>query len=93
MRRSEKKAASDVAAYARSLAEARHRNVRLAEEAVTQSRAFTHGEALAAAPPLIDLVATSVDDLVGSSMGGGCRASMDARSPCRRGAHGSSAWP
>ena len=37
----EKKAASDVAAYARSLAEARHRNVRLAEEAVTQSRAFT----------------------------------------------------
>ena len=47
----EKKAASDVAAYARSLAEARHRNVRLAEEAVTQSRAFTDGEARAAAPP------------------------------------------
>jgi membrane-bound serine protease (ClpP class) len=43
----EKKAASDVAAYARSLAEARHRNVRLAEEAVTQSRAFTDGEARA----------------------------------------------
>jgi membrane-bound serine protease (ClpP class) len=61
----EKKAAADVAAYARSLAEARHRNVRLAEEAVTQSRAFTDGEALAAAPPLIDLVASSVDDLAG----------------------------
>jgi membrane-bound serine protease (ClpP class) len=61
----EKKAASDMAAYARSLAEARHRNVRLAEEAVTQSRAFTDGEARSAAPPLIDLVATSVDDLVG----------------------------
>jgi membrane-bound serine protease (ClpP class) len=60
----EKKAASDVAAYARSLAEARHRNVRLAEEAVTQSRAFTDGEARAAAPPLIDLVATSVDELI-----------------------------
>src|SRR5215203_3095903 len=60
----ERKAASDVAAYARSLAEARHRNVQLAEEAVTQSRAFTDAEALAAAPPLIDLVTTSVDDLV-----------------------------
>jgi membrane-bound serine protease (ClpP class) len=61
----EKKAASDVAAYARSLAAARRRNVALAEEAVTQSRAFTDSEALAATPPLIDLVAASVDDLVG----------------------------
>ncbi len=61
----EKKAASDVAAYARSLADARHRNVALAEEAVTQSRAFTDTEALAAAPPLVDLVATSVEDLIG----------------------------
>jgi len=61
----EKKAASDVAAYVRSLAEARRRNVGLAEEAVTQSRAFTDKEALSASPPLIDLVAGSVDDLIG----------------------------
>jgi membrane-bound serine protease (ClpP class) len=74
----EKKAASDVAAYARSLAEARHRNVRLAEEAVTQSRAFTDGEARAAAPPLIDLVATSVDDLV-SKLDGRTVARFDGR--------------
>ena len=61
----EKKAASDVAAYVRSLAEARRRNVGLAEEAVTQSRAFTDKEALSASPPLVDLVAGSVDDLIG----------------------------
>jgi membrane-bound serine protease (ClpP class) len=61
----EKKAAEDVAAYARSLAEARHRNVKLAGEAVTLSRAFTDTEASGAAPPLIDLVAGNVDDLVG----------------------------
>ena len=60
----EKKAASDVAAYARSLAEARARNVKLAEEAVIQSRAFTDKEALAASPPLVDLTAGSVEDLV-----------------------------
>lgn len=54
------KAASDVAAYARSLAGQRGRNVELAEEAVTVSRSFTEDEALAASPPLIDLVA---DDL------------------------------
>ena len=51
----EKKAASDVAAYVRSLAAARHRNVQLSEEAVTESRAFTDSEALSASPPLIDL--------------------------------------
>ena len=39
------KAASDTAAYARSLAEARHRNVAFAEQAVLQSRAFTDTEA------------------------------------------------
>jgi membrane-bound serine protease (ClpP class) len=60
----EKKAASDVAAYVRSLAAARHRNVQLSEEAVTQSRAFTDTEALTASPPLIDLIASDVDDLV-----------------------------
>jgi len=60
----EKKAASDVAAYARSLAEARHRNVALADEAVVASRAFTDHEAIAASPPLIDIVATDIPDLL-----------------------------
>ena len=58
------KAASDVAAYARSLASQRERNVRLSEEAVTESRSFTEDEALAADPPLIDLIAVDLDDLL-----------------------------
>lgn len=58
------KAASDVAAYARSLASQRERNVRLSEEAVTESRSFTEDEALAADPPLIDLIALDLDDLL-----------------------------
>lgn len=58
------KAASDVAAYARSLATGRRRNVELAELAVTESRAFTAGEALEAEPPLIDLVVQDVDALL-----------------------------
>src|SRR5213592_904585 len=59
-----KKAAADVAAYARPLATRRHRNVILAEEAVNNSRAFTDEEALRAAPPLIDLVAADIPDLL-----------------------------
>ena len=59
-----KKAASDAAAYVRSIAEARHRNVTLAAEAVLESRAFTDREALEARPPLIDLTATDVDDIL-----------------------------
>lgn len=58
------KAASDVAAYARSLASRRARNVPLAEEAVTESRSFTEEEALEADPPLIDLIAEDLDDLI-----------------------------
>jgi membrane-bound serine protease (ClpP class) len=58
------KAAADTAAYARTLAAARHRNVTFAAEAVLQSRAFTEREALEANPPLIDLVAADLDDLV-----------------------------
>ena len=61
---SSKKAASDAAAYARALAEARGRNVMLAEQAVLESRAFTDAEAAAATPPLVDLVVPSVDDLL-----------------------------
>jgi membrane-bound serine protease (ClpP class) len=55
---------SDVAAYVRTLASGRKRNVALAEEAVNTSRAFTQTEALGASPPLIDLVATDVSDLL-----------------------------
>jgi len=59
-----KKAASDVAAYARTLAAGRGRNVALSEQAVNDSRAFTETEALNASPALIDLVATDVPDLI-----------------------------
>jgi len=59
-----KKMAEDVAAYARTLANRRRRNVTLAEQAVTDSRAFTEEEALAASPPLIDLVAADVPELL-----------------------------
>ena len=59
-----KKAAADVAAYARTLASRRHRNVMLAEQAVNESRAFTEDEAVNAAPPLVDLVAADVPELL-----------------------------
>jgi membrane-bound serine protease (ClpP class) len=59
-----RKAAEDVAAYARTLASRRHRNVKLAEEAVLESRAFTEEEALNASPPLADVVATDIPELL-----------------------------
>src|SRR5262249_19410608 len=59
-----KKMASDTAAYARTLAAQRGRNVPLVEQAVTESRSFTEQEAIGAAPPLIDLIATDVPDLL-----------------------------
>jgi membrane-bound serine protease (ClpP class) len=59
-----KKMAADVAAYVRTLATSRHRNVPLAEQAVNDSRAFTETEARTASPPLIDLIASDVPDLV-----------------------------
>lgn len=58
------KAAADAAAYVRTLAEARHRNVTLAAAAVQESRAFTDLEALQANPPLIDFTANDVDDVL-----------------------------
>jgi membrane-bound serine protease (ClpP class) len=61
---SSRKAAEDVAAYARALAGKRGRNAQLAEQAVLQSKAFTEEEARAAAPPLIDVIATDVQDLL-----------------------------
>lgn len=59
-----KKAAEDVAAYARTLAAGRQRNVPLAEEAVNDSRAFTETEAIDAKPPLVDFIASDVPDLL-----------------------------
>jgi membrane-bound serine protease (ClpP class) len=59
-----KKATEDSAAYARTLATRRHRNVDLAAQAVTESRAFTDGEAAAAVPPLVDVVAQDIPDLL-----------------------------
>ncbi len=59
-----KKMASDVAAYARTLATQRKRNISLVEQAVFDSRSFTEQEALSATPPLIDLIANDVADLV-----------------------------
>ena len=56
--------ASDTAAYARTLATQRGRNVPLVEQAVTESRSFTEQEALTATPPLIDVVASDVPDLI-----------------------------
>jgi membrane-bound serine protease (ClpP class) len=59
-----KKAASDLAAYARSLAAKRGRNVELVDKAVTESRAFTEVEAQEADPPLVDIVASGFDELL-----------------------------
>jgi membrane-bound serine protease (ClpP class) len=61
-----KKVVADLAAYARTLASRRHRNVPLAEQAVTDSRAFTEDEALTASPPLIDLLAPDIPALLRS---------------------------
>jgi membrane-bound serine protease (ClpP class) len=58
------KAAADTAAYVRTLASGRSRNVELAEAAVHESRAFTEQEARRAAPPLIDVIAADVFDLL-----------------------------
>jgi membrane-bound serine protease (ClpP class) len=59
-----KKATEDLAAYARTLATQRHRNVTLAASAVSDSRAFTDAEALGASPPLIDVIAADLPDLL-----------------------------
>ncbi len=60
----EKKMTSDVAGYARTIAAQRKRNVQLVEQAVTESRTYTEQEAAAATPPLIDVVATDLPDLL-----------------------------
>lgn len=60
----EQKMVSDVASYARTLATQRKRNVELVELAVTESRSYTEREALQAKPPLIDVVAGDVEELL-----------------------------
>ena len=57
-----KKVTSDAAAYIRSKAERRGRNVEMAEKAVVESKSFTEKEALDL--KLIDLVAKDVPDLL-----------------------------
>jgi membrane-bound serine protease (ClpP class) len=59
-----KKVASDTASYARTLAQQRKRNSDLMERAVTESRSYTEQEAIGAQPPLIDVVASSIPDLL-----------------------------
>jgi membrane-bound serine protease (ClpP class) len=59
-----KKLASDTASYARTLATQRKRNLDLIEQAVTESRSYTDQEAIAPTPPLIDVVANDVPDLL-----------------------------
>lgn len=58
------KMTSDVAGYARTLATQRKRNVDLVEKAVTESRTYTEQEAISATPPLIDLIASDVPELL-----------------------------
>ena len=57
-----KKVAEDAAAYVRSKAAQRGRNVEMAQKAVLESRSFTEKEALQLG--LIDLVATDIADLL-----------------------------
>jgi len=59
-----KKMTSDVAGYARTLATQRKRNVTLVEQAVTESRTYTEQEAATAEPPLVDVIATDLPDLL-----------------------------
>lgn len=57
-----RKATNDAAAYMRSIAGQRGRNIQLAEQAVTEAKAFAADEALKAR--LIDLIAGSTEELL-----------------------------
>ncbi|MDQ3486335.1 MAG: nodulation protein NfeD [Acidobacteriota bacterium] len=59
-----KKVASDTASYGRTLAQQRRRNAVLIEQAVIDSRSFTEQEAAGAVPPLIEVIAADVSDLL-----------------------------
>ncbi len=74
-----KKIASDTASYGRTLAQQRRRNADLIDQAVNDSRSFTEQEAAGAVPPLIDVVASSVPDLL-SKLDGRTVTRFDGRS-------------
>ncbi len=82
------KAESDLAAFARSIAENRGRDVKLAESAVTRSVSWTEREALDG--KLIDLIANDLDDLKAKLDGrtirrmGGGEAVLDFKGPVVR---------
>jgi membrane-bound serine protease (ClpP class) len=78
-----KKMTSDVAGYARTIATQRKRNVTLVEEAVTESRTYTEREARDAVPPLIDVIAGDVPDLL-RQLDGRTIARFDGRSETLR---------
>lgn len=59
-----KKAASDVAASARALAARRGRNLDLVQQAVIESRSYTEEEAARASPPLVEVIAADLPDLL-----------------------------
>lgn len=59
-----KKMASDVAASARALASHRGRNLQLVEQAVVESRSYTEQEASQAKPPLVEVIAADLPDLL-----------------------------
>jgi len=59
-----KKMASDVAASARALASHRGRNLQLVEQAVVESRSYTEQEASQATPPLVEVIANDLPDLL-----------------------------
>ena len=61
------KITNDAAAYIKSIAEARNRNVEWAEKAVRESASITEREALEA--DVIDIVAESIPDLLGQRDG------------------------
>lgn len=59
-----KKVTSDTASYGRTIAQQRKRNAVLVEQAVVDSRSYTEQEALGAQPPLVDVVASDIRDLL-----------------------------
>jgi membrane-bound serine protease (ClpP class) len=59
-----KKMTSDVAASARALAAHRGRNLTLVEQAVVESRSYTEQEASQAKPPLVEVIASDLNDLL-----------------------------
>jgi membrane-bound serine protease (ClpP class) len=82
-----RKATADAAAYLRSIVGNRGRNVKLAEAAVTEAKAFSEKEALEG--KLIDVVAGTTDELLASLDGrtvtrfDGTKATLEVKDPVR----------